>query len=227
MGHVVLFRGEHIDVVPRDARQDGHVRAVPQELGSAVDGGAQVLVSFNHGPFVAIVQVHHPVEPFQLGPHHEVGLHSCTVQGMEDHGRDGGFAMTSGHDHSLLLFRGEAQEFRVALDGQFKFLCAQELGIFLAGVHAKNDHVQIGGDVGRMPAFLRGEQSGLFQPSTAGLEDLVVAPCHVVPRVGHGQREVVHGASAHRNQMNSHEGKFTSFGSQSWQASTHFLTFAT
>ena len=97
--------------------------------------------------------------------------------------------MAACHHHPLLLFRGEAQEFRVALDGQFKFLCAQELGVVLAGVHAQNDHVQIGGDVGRMPAFLRGEQSGLFQPSAAGLEDLVVAPSHMVPRMGQAPRQ--------------------------------------
>ena len=135
--------------------------------------------------------------------------------------------MASGHDHPLFLLCREAQEFWVALDGQTKFLGAQELRVVLARVHAEDDHVQIGGDVGRVPAFLGREEPCLGQPSATGLEDLVVAPSHMVARMGQRQGKIVHGAPAHGNQVNSHVGKFTSFRSKTWQAPTHFLTFAT
>ena len=102
---VILFSGEHIDVVPGNACDHGDVGAVPQEFGPHVDGAAQILVALDDGPFMVFLEIHHPVKPVQLCAHHQVGGAAFLAHGMQDHRGDGGFSMAAGHHHSLFLGR--------------------------------------------------------------------------------------------------------------------------
>ena len=226
LADVILLGRKDIDVVPRNACDHCDVRSVPQEFGPQVDGGAEVFVAFDHRPFVVRLQIHHAVKSFELCADHQVGLASRLVQGMENHGCHRGFAMAAGHDHALLGFGGEPQEFRIALDAQSQFLGALQFGVVGSGVHAENDHVQIRRDAPGIPTLGVGQQSRSLKSATAGFKNLVVASRDVMSSIGQGQGEVVHGAAANRNEVNPHEGKFTSFHGAVRFNPTHFLTFA-
>ena len=226
LADVIFFGGKDIDVVPGNACDHRHVRSVPEEFGAQVHGRAEVFVAFDHRPFVVRLQIDHAVKSFELRAHHQVGLASRLVKGMKNHGRHRGFSMAAGHDHALLGFGGEPQEFRIALNAQSQFLGALQLGVVGSGVHAENDHVQIWRDARRVPSFGVGQQSRSLESPAAGFKNLVVAPCNVMSGIGQSQGEIVHGAAANRNEVNPHESKFTSFHGAMRFNPTHFLTFA-
>ena len=145
---------------------------------------------------------------------------------MQNHGGHCGLAMAASHDHASFGFSGKPQKLGVALNAQAQLLGTKQFGIVRAGVHPQDDDIQIRRDATGIPAFLVREQPCSGQPSAAGLEDLVVAACDVMPRICKGQREVVHGASANGNEVYPHEGKFTSFEAMCGRKGQHFLTFA-
>ena len=202
---VILLGGEDVDMVPRNACDDGHMRAVPQELGPQIDGGAEVFVAFDDGPVIRRLEVHHAVESFELGTHHEVRGSPGFFQGMQNHGSDGGFSMASGHHHALFGLCGEAQKLGVTLDPQPELLGLKQFGVVHAGMHSQDDHIDVRGDSLDVPTLCFRKQSCRRQTSSTRLKNLVVASRHHMSGVGQGQGEVVHGASANCNEMNPHD----------------------
>ena len=155
---VYLKCGEHIDMVPLYARDDGHMGFVEMELGPTVDGRSQVLVALNHHHPCRLAQAHHHLKSLQLRPHHIVGLHAAVLQHMQYHGRGGGLAVASANHHARLLPRLLVEVFWIAVNLDSQLLSPQQLRIVLAGMHAQHDGVQLRRDALRMPAVACGQQ---------------------------------------------------------------------
>ncbi|MGB2423759.1 MAG: hypothetical protein ACPH97_03440, partial [Flavobacteriales bacterium] len=94
---------------------------------------------------------------------------------MQNHRRDGGFAVASGDDQAFFGVGCKPQKLGIALNLQVQLLCADQFGVVGACVHAQDDNLNVRSDSACIPAFLFGKEAGSSQPATTRLEDLIVA----------------------------------------------------
>ena len=92
-------------MVPGDPAEQGDVGLVQVELRAQVDRRGEVFIALDdhHGRFVR--EPDHHIETFKLGADHVVAVHPGLLQHMEDHGRDGGFAVAPADHDAFLVFR--------------------------------------------------------------------------------------------------------------------------
>ena len=201
---VNLKGGEDIDVVPLDARDDGHMRLVEVELGATVNGRSEVLVALNHHHLSCLAQAHHHLETLQLSTHHIVRLDAAMLQHMQYHGGGSGLTVAAADYHAGLLFRLLVEVFGVAVYLQSQFLGAQQLGVVLAGVHTQHDGIEVVGYPFGMPAITVGQQPIPLQAAFCRVEYLVVRARYRVTFQMHGYCQIVHGTATDCYKMNIH-----------------------
>ena len=192
---------KHVDVVPADARNHADVVLVEVELGPPVYRRRQVFIALDDDEGRVVGELHHQIEPRQLGPHRVVEGAAVVAQHVQNAGRDAGFAVRAANDDALLVAAGLVDVLGKGIHFQAQLLGAQQLGVVGAGVHAHNHRRQIRGDAGRVPALLRGQQAGGGEAAGGGLKNLVIRARDVGPAPVQGQRQVVHDAAAHRNKV--------------------------
>ena len=174
---------------------------VEVKLGPPVHGRGQVLVAFDDDNRRVLRELHHQVEARELGPHGVVELAAVVAQHVQDAGRDAGFAVAAANDDALLVAAGFVDVFGEGVNFQAQLLGAAQLGVVGAGVHPHYHGVEGGRDAGRVPARGGGQQAGGGQAGAGGVKHLVVGARDVGPAPVQGQRQVVHDAAAHGNQV--------------------------
>ena len=202
--HIVLEGGEHIHMVPSNARQHGNVRMVVMELRAAVDGRGEVLVPLEHGDAALLAQSHHRVESCHLRPHHVIECHPARPEHMHNHRCRRRLPVAASHHDAPFPARLLVEILRVAVYPHAQFLCPQQFRIVLPRVHPQDDRVRLPRDFLREPPPRFGQQPGVLQPRPRWLEYLIVRPRHVITFLLEGERQVVHGSPADSDKMDVH-----------------------
>ena len=202
---VNLKGGEDIDVVPLDARDDGHMRLVEVELGSAVDGRSEVLVALNHHHLGRFAEAHHHLEALQLGTHHIVRLDAAVLQHVQNHGGSGGLAVTAANHHAGFRLRLLVEVFGIAEYLDAELLRPEQFWIVGAGMHTQHNGVEIGRDALGVPAVAFGQKPIPLKSAAGWVENLVVGACNMIPFLVQGDGQIVHGAAANGYKMYIHK----------------------
>ena len=70
------------------------------------------------------------------------------------------------------------------------------------GVQAHYNSRHVGGEAGGVPTFLRGQQAGGSKAALGGLKNFVVGARHAGPAAMQRQRQIMHDAATHRDEVN-------------------------
>jgi hypothetical protein len=157
---VVFLGGKHVDVVPANARNHANVVLIEVKLGPSVDRRRQVLVALDDDDGRLLGELHHQVEPRQLGSHGVVELAVVVAQHVQNARRDAGFAVRAANHDALLVAAGFVDVLGKGIYFEAQLLGAQQLGVVGAGVHAHDYGDEVGADAAGVPPFLGGQQAG-------------------------------------------------------------------
>ena len=193
-----------IHMVPLDTSNDCHIGFVEVELGTAVDRRSEVFVTLNDHDLGGLAETDHYFKAFELSANHVVRLDAAMLQDVEDHCRSGSLAMAATDNDARLLLRLFVEVFRVAVDFETQLLRTEEFGVVVAGMHTKDNFVDVFGDSVGVPPYLLGQQAVLLESALGGIKNLIVGTCYMIAFEMKGYGEVVHGTSSYGNKMDVH-----------------------
>ncbi len=113
--------------------------------------------------------------------------------------------MAAAYDDTHLVYGLPVEVLGERVDTDAEFACAEQFGVVLAGMHTKDDGVDVRGDVFGVPAHLRGQEPCIAEVGARGVKDFIVGTCDDVSLfAGYCDCQIVHGSTSDGDKMYSH-----------------------